>query len=163
LSLTGVVAPYDNQQMDDSTYFSRDFSSGFELDFALRGAEVAAAANELGDWLQAYLSAEAPWANPGLAQGLLLRPRAYSLFEIEVDRLVRKCGPEPEMEYWQDPESFQTCVTAIARSLDSIENLPPLVVEEVEGRYIVCDGTHRLEAIRAKGWPTCWVILFEDV
>jgi len=50
----------------------------------------------------------------------------------------------------------------IAESVEALEDLPPLVVEDCEGGLVVCDGTHRLEAVRRKGWPTCWAILFSD-
>lgn len=118
---------------------------------------------ELGSWLQAYLLVEPRWANPGLASGLLLMPREYELFETDARALVRKCGPEPEMEFWQDQESFDRHVQAIADTLDSIEDLPPLVVEEVDGQLEVCDGTHRLKAVLARGWDRCWVIQFTTV
>jgi ParB/Sulfiredoxin domain len=148
--------------MDDSTFFSKEFHRNCDVDLSLRGAKAASSVDELGAWLQVYLSAEPRWANPGLATGLLKFPRVYTLFEVDPDELVRKSGPEPEMEYRQDGKSFDAHIQAIAESLIAVEDLPPLVVEEVRGRYVVCDGTHRLEAIRSKGWPTCWVILFAD-
>jgi hypothetical protein len=129
-------------------------------DFSVRGARVAAREGELEAWLQTYLTSEPQWANPGLANGLLLAPRVYRLLEMPVSALERKCGPEPEMEYWQDAHSFEARVRAIGDSVQSVEDLPPLVVEELSGRFIVCDGTHRLEAVRRKGWPTCWVVVF---
>jgi hypothetical protein len=132
------------------------------MDFSVRGARASMARGELEKWLQVYLTCEPRWANPGLADGLLLRRRAYRLIEMPVDALVRKCGPEPEMEYWQDPDSFESHIRAIAGSLEAAEDLPPLVVEELGGRFMVCDGTHRLEAIRRRGWQTCWVIVFSD-
>jgi len=148
--------------MNDATFYSKAFGRDHEVDFSLAGARKAASTGEIGPWLQSYLLAEARWANPGLASGLLKVPRVYELFEIEVKQLVRKCGPEPEMEYWQDPVTFEKHINAIAQSLESIEDLPPLVVEEVQGKLVVCDGTHRLEAIRSKGWASCWVILFSN-
>ena len=117
----------------------------------------------VGQWLQDYLRAEAPWTNLGLADGLLLVPRVYDLFEVPVDVLDRKCGPEPEMKFWQDRKSFERHIGAIAASLDRVEDMPPLVVEAVGDRLSVCDGTHRLEAVRRKGWKTCWVIEFSEV
>lgn len=146
--------------MDDATFYSKDFHRDMGVDFSLAGARDAARTGSLEAWLQAYLMAEPRWANPGLASGLLKEPRVYELFETDAATLVRKCGPEPGMEYWQDQESFDRHVHAIARTLHSVEDLPPLVVEDVEGRLVVCDGTHRLEAIRSKGWRRCWVILF---
>ena len=116
----------------------------------------------MGEWLQDYLRAEAPWTNLGLADGLLLAPRAYDLFEVPVSVLDRICGPEPEMEFWQDQESFEKHIRAIAETLNRVEDMPPLVVERAGERFRVCDGTHRLEAVRRRGWKTCWVILFSD-
>ena len=148
--------------MDDARFYSKAFGRDHEVDFSLVGARKAASAHEVGLWLQSYLLAEPRWANPGLASGLLRAPRVYELFETEVRQLVRKCGPEPEMRFWQDRETFERHIKAIAQSLESIEDLPPLVVEEVDGQLVVCDGTHRLEAIRAKGWARCWVIQFSN-
>lgn len=148
--------------MDDSTLFSKDFHSGLGRDFSLRGARLAVAEGTVGEWLQGYLRADAPWTNLGLADGLLLVPRRYDLFEASVDLLDRKCGPEPDMEFWQDRESFERSVSAIAESLERVEDMPPLVVEAVGDRLSVCDGTHRLEAVRRRGWKTCWVIRFSE-
>lgn len=148
--------------MDDKTFFSKDFHQDLGRDFSLRGAQAAMAEGTMGEWLQEYLRAEAPWTNLGLADGLLLVPRSYELFEVPLAILDRKCGPEPEMEFWQDPESFERHISAIATSLVNVEDMPPLVVESVGERLSVCDGTHRLEAVRRKGWKTCWVIHFSE-
>ena len=120
------------------------------------------AAGELERWLQTYLRCEPSWANQGLADGLLLVPRVYRLIEVPLTALERKCGPEPEMEYWQDAESFEGHIRAIAESLENVEDLPPLVVEELGDRFMVCDGTHRLEALRRRGYATCWAIVFSE-
>ncbi|MEZ4415960.1 MAG: ParB N-terminal domain-containing protein [Gemmatimonadota bacterium] len=148
--------------MDDATFYSKDFHRHLGRDFSVQGARAALAAGELEEWLQEYLRCEPRWENLGLADGLLLAPRTYRLLEMRVATLERKCGPEPEMEFWQDAESFERHVQAIERTLETTESLPPLVVERVAGRWMVCDGTHRLEAIRRKGWDTCWVVLFSD-
>ena len=148
--------------MDDRTLFSKDFHRGLGRDFSLRGAKAAAHEGTIGEWLQDYLRAEAPWKNLGLADGLLLVPRSFALFEAPLASLDRKCGPEPEMEFWQDQVSFERSVTAIASSLERVEDMPPLVVEALGDRLSVCDGTHRLEAVRRRGWASCWVIQFSD-
>jgi hypothetical protein len=147
--------------MDDATFFSKDFHRALPMDFSLRGAREMAGRGELERWLHAYLTCEPRWANPGLANGLRSAPhRLHGPVEIPVAVLERKCGPEPEMQYRQDPDSFERHIRAIEASLGVVEELPPLVVEDVGGRFMVCDGTHRLEALRRRGWPTCWVILF---
>ena len=148
--------------MDDATFYSKEFHRDLEMDFSVRGAREAEAQGELGSWLQAYLRCEPRWSNLGLADGLLLEPRDYRLIETAVDVLDRKCGPEPEMEFWQDRATFERHVGMIAESLDAPEDLPPLVVEEVDGRFAVCDGTHRMEAVRRKGWATCWAVAFSS-
>ena len=120
-----------------------------------------AAQGALETWLHSYLTCEPRWTNPGLSNGLRSAPHGIrGLVELPVGVLERKCGPEPEMEYRQDPETFEQHIQAITESLDALEDLPPLVVEDLAGRFMVCDGSHRLEAIRRKGWTTCWVILF---
>jgi hypothetical protein len=141
--------------MDDATFFSRDFHRKLAMDFSTRGARAMAARGELERWLHAYLTCEPRWANPGLANGLRRAPRRYrGPLEMPVALLERKCGPEPEMEFRQDPASFEEHIRAIAASLVEPEDLPPLVVEDLGGRLMVCDGTHRLEAVRRRGWPT---------
>ena len=62
----------------------------------------------------------------------------------------------------QDAATFERHNRAIAEFFEALEDLPPLVVQEREGRLVVCDGTHRLEAVRRRGWLTCWAILFSD-
>lgn len=148
--------------MDDKTRFSRDFHLNLGRDFSLRGARLAMAEGTVDEWLQDYLRVEAPWKNLGLADGLLLAPRAYDLIEVPLADLDRCCGPEPEMKFRQDRESFEKHILAIAASLERMEDLPPLVVEPDGDRFTVCDGTHRLEALRRTGWQTCWAIVFTD-
>jgi hypothetical protein len=148
------------QSMNDVTFFSKDFHRNSGMDFSLRGARKMDAEGKLENWLHAYLTCEPRWANPGLSTGLRKAPRIYSLYEIPLADLNRKCGPEPEMEYQQDVDMFEKHIRGIEKSLEELEDLPPLIVEDVGGRLMVCDGTHRLEAIRRKGWATCWVIQF---
>jgi hypothetical protein len=38
--------------------------------------------------------------------------------------------------------------------------VPPLIAEYRAGTLSLRDGNHRHEAMRRKGWPACWVIVW---
>jgi hypothetical protein len=145
----------------ETPFYSKDFHRHLPIDLSLRGAREMEAEGELERWISEYLTCDPRWANPGLVNGLRTKPhRIHGLMALPIGKLERKCGPEPEMEFWQDRESFERHIRAIEESLEALADLPPLIVEDLGGRLVVCDGTHRLEAIRRKGWAACWAVVF---
>jgi hypothetical protein len=130
------------------------------MEFNLASAQMASLKGELEAWVQAYLQA-GEWANPGLSSGLKLQPRWWrGPHEFPLSALQRACGPEPEMEYRMDAEAWAVRTARLAASFTTLERLPPLIAEYRQGVLSIRDGNHRLEAIRLKGWPTAWVLIW---
>jgi hypothetical protein len=126
--------------------------------FDSRAALEAARQGRTHEWVQEYLRAGI-WANHGLADGLLLAPRWWlGPFQAPLEYFARKCGPEPEMEYVEPVENWNSYVETIAASIISPEDLPPLIVERRNGQWLIADGNHRHEAMLRKGFGSCWAL-----
>ena len=132
------------------------------MEFTVKSAAEYARKGKLEVWIHSYL-AQREWANPGLSNGL--KEQEYwwiGPVELPLDILVRKCGPEPEMEYIMPMEEWERRVTAIANSLSVPELLPPVIAQFVQGKLILCDGNHRHEGARRIGWQKLWALIFFD-
>ena len=64
------------------------------------------------------------------------------------------------MQFQVSTSSWETRISAIVESFDTLESFPPLIVECRSGALIVSDGNHRLGAFTALGLAACWVILW---
>jgi hypothetical protein len=130
--------------------------------FSTRAALQAAAAGNLEPWLYSYLQA-GEWANIGLLKGLQLQPRWWlGPLEIQLSRLTRCCGPEPNMEYRVSADAWDKHVTALSARLTEPIELPPLIAVYHNGQLSIRDGNHRHEAMRRKGWRTGWVVIWHN-
>src|ERR1700744_6048402 len=95
--------------------------------FDLHSAQAAAKEGKTHEWVQDYLRS-GTWVNLGLADGLLLAPRLWlGPFEVPLDAFSRNCGPEPEMEYPEPVEVWNSRVEAMAASIVSLDAMPPLM------------------------------------
>jgi len=132
------------------------------MQFDLATARQFAAEGKLETWIHAYLLGGG-WANPGLLDGLKLQRRWWvGPVEVPLTALTRCCGPEPAMEFCMSPEAWEKRVNALAGSLVSLADVPPLIVQYRAGVYSIRDGNHRHEAMRRKGWRTCWIVIWYD-
>ena len=129
-----------------------------ETPFDLPSAREAAAHGRIHEWVQAYLRTGS-WANLGLADGLLLARRWWlGPFEAPLERFARKCGPEPDMEYVEPAEQWNRRIEAMASSIHRLESLPPLIAERRNNTWFLADGSHRHEALRGRGFKSCWAL-----
>ena len=129
-------------------------------DFNLGSARKAAAEGRTHEWVQSYLRS-GDWINLGLADGLLLAPRWWlGPFQVSLDSLSRKCGPEPEMEYIVPLDLWNAKVERILASMSRPEDLPPLIAERRETGWFLADGNHRHEALRRFGCKSCWIFVW---
>ncbi len=111
------------------------------------------------EWVHAYLNTPA-WANTSLSAIIRhQKPFWIGPIEVELNQLVRCCGPEAHMRYPQQPQEWEESIATILSSLDDPSALPPLIVRPVGGVFGIPDGNHRHEAMRRKGWHTGWVLL----
>ena len=82
--------------------------------------------------------------------------------EIELSRLVRVCGPEPDMRYRKTLDEWEASVAAIVSTLDHPARLPPLIARPDDGKLELSDGNHRHAAMTREGWNTGWTLIGHD-
>jgi hypothetical protein len=134
--------------------------TGGELQFNLSTAQSFAQAGRIDEWIYAYLGA-GEWANTGLSDGLKLQRRWWNgPLETPLDALTRMCGPEPEIPYGVDVAGWEERTAHYAKGLTDVSALPPLLVEYRDGVLRISDGNHRHEAMRIRGWQTCWMLIW---
>ena len=128
--------------------------------FTVAAARAYAQRGRLEAWIHAYLLG-GEWANAPLSSGLKLQRRWWrGPIEVNLDAVKRCCGPEREMEFRVDAAAWATRTHVLAQGFERLEAMPPLIAEYRDGVLSVRDGNHRHEAIRRKGWQTCWVIIW---
>ena len=119
--------------------------------------------NRLEEWIHMFLCGEGD--NKAFSDGLKLMERRYTAPQkMSLDRFGRCCGPEPDMK-WQIPEEpFWRHVSELAeRYKTGAWDMPPLIVEELDGTFVLNDGNHRYEALRSLGIHEYWVIVWKTV
>ena len=131
------------------------------------GYDVAAARSametgQIHDWVQAYLK-EPAWENRRLAAILHgQQPRWEGPVEVEFESLHRVAGPGPSYRYAKDPTEWNRDVHAIASTLKSPLDLPPLIIRPQPDLNHISDGNHRIDALRSLGQTRAWALLWHD-
>ena len=130
------------------------------IKFDVRTAQQYAREGKLEEWIHAYLNT-GYWANRGLSEGLERQLRWWiGPIEMKLADLARACGPEADMEYRVDSAHWAERTLRMAQSIADPLAVPPLIVEYRQGNLSVRDGNTRHEAMRLKGWRTCWVFIW---
>ena len=123
------------------------------LDYASRG--------EIEVWVHLFLNSVGD--NKPFSEGLKLQKRYWlkPLF-IELGKLRRCCGPEPEMQFVVPTDGWESHITYFQSLIQDGWNMPPLIAYNESDYLIVNDGNHRLEAMKREGIEKCWVIIWES-
>lgn len=125
-------------------------------------ARRAAAEDRLLEWILDYLR-QPSWANRSLAAILTgQRPILRGPIKVPLSELRRIAGPEEGIRYRKDPEVWAREISAITESCGHPDELPPILVRLVEGRYELSDGNHRLAALTELGATEAWAIVWHD-
>jgi len=119
------------------------------------------------EWVHEYLCGEGN--NKGFSDGLKLESRQYSEPRLMNLNLFKRCyGPEPDMEYHirkDDTEHlkwFWLKIDGIAERYQAGNwDMPPLIISNFDGEYMLNDGNHRFEALKKLGIKEYWVILWK--
>ncbi len=104
-------------------------------------------AGEIERWLQLFLRGDG--GNLALADGLLLEERYYlGIKTIPMGLLATVKSGIPE--YLHDEASIEHFFSIVDRMKEDLEHwdVPPLIIEYVDGSFQVNDGRHRLEMYR---------------
>ncbi|MBL8024853.1 MAG: ParB N-terminal domain-containing protein [Fibrobacteres bacterium] len=131
-----------------------------ELGFDTPSAIQHAKDGRLEEWVHRYC-VTGEWKNIGLSDGLKLHKRWWNgPLEIELSKLTRVVGPEPNMEYNINVDLWNKRITEMSQSFTNELALPPLIVEYRSGKLRLADGNTRYGAMTLLGWQKCWVIIW---
>ncbi len=122
------------------------------LDFAQR--------DQLVYWIEHFLTTTGN--NTALWEGLCRAPRWwYRPHKVPLSQLTRVAGPEPHMEYVQDPAGFEKRIHSMAESLAAGWQPSPLIVEyRGLDNLSLRDGNHRYVALEQAGYKEYWIIIW---
>lgn len=105
------------------------------------------------DIINTYVFSSATCANGEIdADGLKLFDRYYlGPYTMPLSLFSRCCGPEENMKYQVNAEWFEKRVQSLKKTLQSNDDMPPLIVHFVDHSFELCDGNHRFEALTQLG------------
>ncbi len=128
--------------------------------FSLLSAFEVSKNGGLKNWAISYLNSEGN--NRSLASIIQdTECRSVELIEAPLDDLVRICGPEKEMIFWEAAHIWESRLITLQQAIREGAELPPLIVTNFWGSLQVSDGAHRLEALKRNGISKYWAIIFE--
>lgn len=117
---------------------------------SLSSAKEFADAGKLEEWVHLFLLSDGH--NKAFSDGLKLFDRYYlGPFTMPLSLFSRCCGPEDNIKYPVNAEWFEKRVQSLKKTLQSNDDMPPLIVHYVDHGFELCDGNHRLEALTQLG------------
>ena len=117
---------------------------------SLSSAKEFSEAGKLEDWVHLFLLSDGH--NKAFSDGLKLINRYYlGPITMPLSLFTRCCGPEDDMKYQVNAEWFEKRVQALKKTLQSNDDMPPLIVHYVDHNFELCDGNHRFEALSQLG------------
>lgn len=129
-------------------------------DFSVEAARAASEKGDLGRWLAEFLASPGS-DNAPLADQLL---RDYPIWtgpiEVPLDQLNRLAGAPgtPALEVVEEHE-WRDDVKDLADKVDDGHVPPPVIATYQDGKLVLEDGNHRVEAIRQAGEPMAWTLI----
>ena len=126
---------------------------------SLSSAKEFAEAGKLEDWVHLFLLSDGH--NKAFSDGLKLFNRYYlGPLTMPLSLFSRCCGPKDNMKYQVNAEWFEKRVQSLKKTLQSNDDMPPLIVHFVDHGFELCDGNHRLEALTQLGMKEYPVIVW---
>lgn len=127
---------------------------------SVRTARAAAERDDLGDWVASFLASPGS-DNPELARQLTASHRWWlGPVQVPLDELHRLAGPagSPVLEV-VDENDWRDDVDDLAASIEGGHEPPPVVASYRDGRLVLEDGNHRVEALRRAGVEAAWTVV----
>jgi hypothetical protein len=129
--------------------------------FSVETARRAARADRLDWWVGAFLASPGSDNAPLAAKLAVTLPHWLGPVEIPHEQLHRLAGPPgapvleavPEDEWRDDVEDLAEKIE------DDGHEPPPVIASYRQGRLVVEDGNHRIEALRRAGYDVAWAIV----
>ncbi len=129
--------------------------------FTLESALKYSQENRIEQWVHEFLLNEGD--NEAFSEGLKKQERYWhGPIRFPLTQLRRCCGPEDAMEFYVEENGFKKNVERLMAIIEEGWDMPPLIVEYVNGELVLNDGNHRLEALQQLGFPDTWVIFWNS-
>ncbi len=141
--------------------YSKSENENKELKYkcSLSSAKEFSEAGKLENWLHLFLPSDGH--NKAFSDGLKLFDRYYlGPLTMPLSLFTRCCGPEDDMKYQVNAEWFEKRVQSLKKTLQSNDDMPPLIVHYVDHNFELCDGNHRFEALSQLGVKEYSVIVW---
>lgn len=136
-----------------------------ERRFTIDEAREAAAREDLGNWVEAFLASDGS-DNEGLGKALNDPSRCWiGPVLLPFDQLHRLAGPpgDPVLCPIDDDEWWRDSVQDLAEKIDDGLQPSPVVVSKRGDQLVLEDGNHRVEALRRAGHRESWAVIgFDD-
>ena len=123
-------------------------------------ARAAAQRDQLGDWVAEFLSSPGS-DNAPLAHELTERLGWWlGPVEVPINDLHRLAGPPgaPVLQQLDDDE-WRDDVDDLSRRIEAGHEPPPVIASYRNGRLVLEDGNHRVEAVRRARAGPAWVVI----
>jgi len=116
-----------------------------EYKCTLASAKAYAHEGKIEEWIHQYLLSDGH--NKEFSDGLKLFDRYFlGPIKMPLSLFCRCCGPEENMKYRVNSEWFEKHVAELENVIKTVEDMPPLIVNFVDGHFELNDGNHRFEA-----------------
>jgi hypothetical protein len=111
------------------------------------------------EWIHDYLRGEGD--NISFSDGLMLEKRYYiGPVKMPLNLFQRCCGPEAGLKYRIDKSGFEKRVNTMCVKLNSGWDMPPLIINYVDGKFELNDGNHRYEALIRSAKTEYYIIIW---
>lgn len=130
-----------------------------EYKCALSSAVEYAKEGKLEEWVHSFLLSDGH--NKDFSDGLKLMDRYFlGPMKMPLSLFSRCCGPEENIKYQVDAKHFEARVENLKEAIKTEKDMPPLLINFVEGQFVLNDGNHRLEAYSRLGIKEGYVIVW---
>jgi ParB-like nuclease domain. len=125
----------------------------------LSSAQEYAKEDKIENWIHQYLLSDGH--NKEFSDGLKLFDRYFiGPIKMPLTLFCRCCGPEENMKYRVNAEWFEKHVAKLENVLKTIDDIPPMIANYVDGHFELNDGNHRLEAYKRLGVEEYYMIIW---
>lgn len=131
------------------------------MEFTSKEAIEYAKNGKIEAWIHAFL--QGIGNNKELSNGLKREQRYYLGPDlVKLDQIHRCCGPEDEMEFHNPRESWELRVHRLQKLIRKGWDMPPLIVQNINGFLSIRDGNGRHEALKREKHESCYVIIWDN-
>ncbi len=130
------------------------------MEFTLKEAGIYAKAGKAKEWVIQLLIHT---GNAGFSIHIKNHPGTLEgPVKLKLSSLNRICGPEKEMKYFEEKNTFEKRVSEMVKSITDGWNIPPIIIWDKNNELSIADGAHRHEALIRSGLKKYWGFIWKD-